>query len=202
MATVLAAALAGGGCDDPGGPVVGATPPAVTLPSTSPAGVAPNAAAATYRANDLELCARTDRSPLADLKLSVRRTDPKPPPSAPGAACLFEMRTADGHDASLRVEAATPPSTEDAERLYRTTARVTGMSPDGDVTGLGEEAVAFSKQSTGASRHTEYMIRARTGNLVVKVWLTVGGDSSAAKVALADKVRAIAEATLRLVPTA
>lgn len=46
------------------------------------------------------------------------------------------------------------------------------------------------------------MVHARTGNLVVKVWLAVGGDSFIPTATLADKSLTILKATQAAVPTA
>jgi len=142
-----------------------------------------------------------DLALLAELKLTVTRTDPTPPVGRPGAACLFEMRTADGHQANLRVEASTPATAEEAVRLFQATGQVTAMTPAGAVPGLGEEAEAFTKQSTPGFDYAEYLVHARTGNLVVKVWLAVGGDSFTPTATLAEKSRAILTATQAAVPT-
>ncbi|SCL58363.1 hypothetical protein GA0070604_3816 [Micromonospora eburnea] len=139
---------------------------------------------------------------LADLELTVRRTDPSPPAGRPAAACLFEMRTKTGYEANLRVEASTPETVEEARQLYRGTRGATGMNPAGAVTGVGEEAEAFTKQSTPGFKYAEYMVHARTGNLVVKVWLAVGGESYVPTSTLAAKALAVVRATQSAVPTA
>ncbi|MGC4897445.1 hypothetical protein [Micromonospora sp. DT31] len=139
---------------------------------------------------------------LADLGLTVRWTDPKPPVGRPGAACLFEMRTADGFQATMRVEASTPATVEDARLLYGATARVTGMMPAGPVDGVGDEAEAFTKLSTPGVRYAEYMVHARTGNLVVKVWLGVGGRSYVPVSSLAARARTVLRETVSSVPAA
>ncbi|MBQ1019782.1 hypothetical protein KBX71_18195 [Micromonospora sp. D93] len=147
------------------------------------------------------MCKRTDLRPLAELSLTVARTDPKPPLGQPGASCLFEMRTKDGHQANLRVEAATPASEQEARLLYRATAQVTVMTPAGVITGVGDEAEAFTRRSEPGFKYAEYMVRARTGNLVVKVWLAVGGASYAATETLASKALTLLKATQAAVPT-
>ncbi|MBQ1009382.1 hypothetical protein KBX53_00100 [Micromonospora sp. M51] len=146
------------------------------------------------------MCKRTDLRPLAELSLTVTRTDPKPPLGQPGAACLFEMRTKDGHQANLRVEAATPVSEQEARLLYRATAQVTVMTPAGAISGVGDEAEAFTRRSEPGFKYAEYMVRARTGNLVVKVWLAVGGASYAATETLASKALTLLKATQAAVP--
>lgn len=199
LAAALVAVAVLSGCDrTEEGPV---TPPGVGVPTAAP--TAPSSAAAlTYTATELDLCERTDLAPLADLELTVTRFDLQSLAGRPGAACLFEMRTKDGHQANLRVEASTPTTAEEAGQLYRATRQATGMTPAGPVTGVGEEAEAFTKQSTPGFSYAEYMVHARTGNLVVKVWLAVGGDSFIPTATLADKSLTILKATQAAVPTA
>ena len=139
---------------------------------------------------------------MEDLAFTVTRTDPKPPAGRPGAACLFEMRTKTGHEANLRVEASTPTTAEEARQLYRGTQQATGMTPVGVVTEVADEAEAFTKQSTPGFKYAEYMVHSRTGNLVVKVWLAVGGDSYLPTSTLAAKSLDILTATQASVPTA
>ncbi|MGC4864705.1 hypothetical protein ACLQ3B_04620 [Micromonospora sp. DT53] len=190
-----------GGCDDGGS----ATPRAVTTsPSAgTPATSSPAPAVGpSYDATNLDLCRRTDLTPLADLSVRVARTDPKPPLARQGSSCLFEMRTADDHQANLLVEASSLTSTEEAERLYTATQQVTGMTADGPVADVGEEAEGFLKRSDPGFKYTEYMLHARAANLVVKVWLAVGGDSYLPKEALAAKALTILKATFTAVPHA
>ncbi|MFG1840227.1 hypothetical protein ACGFH8_17470 [Micromonospora sp. NPDC049175] len=138
---------------------------------------------------------------MAELSLTVARTDPTPPLGRPGVACLFDLRTKDGHEASLRVEASTPASAEEARLLYRSTGRVTVMTPAGGITGVGDEAEAFTRRSEPGYKYAEYMVNARTGNLVVKVWLAVGGASYVATETLAPKALTLLRATQAAVPT-
>ncbi|MEU6021924.1 hypothetical protein [Micromonospora sp. NPDC047134] len=195
VALVAVAALAG--CDAQT-PVAAPSAPAqtsATVPSATPSPAGPS-----YSAAELDLCARTDLAPLADLALTVTRTDPKPPPGRPGAACLFEMRTRSGHEANLLVEASTPATAEEARLLYLGTREATGMTPAGPVAQVGEEAEAFTKRSTPGFRYAEYMVHSRTGNLVVKVWLAVGGESYLPTETLASASRVILTATRSAVP--
>src|SRR4051794_32068019 len=60
-------------------------PSAIVTASTAPA--------VAYTAVGVDLCAKVDRAPLKSLKLAVESTVAKSPTSAPGAACLFELRT-------------------------------------------------------------------------------------------------------------
>ena len=198
---VLGIALSAGACGD-GSP----TPPPTAGTASSPSAMTPSAtstaAGAMYDAAGLDLCGRTDLSPLDSLSLKVVGTDPTPPRSGPGAACLFELRPPGGQPASLRVEATTLASPEEASRLYRATQAVTGMTADGALAGVGEEAEGFTKQSDPGYKYAEYLIHARRGNLVVKVWLAVGAEAFAPKEKLAAATLAITNGTLGLVPKA
>ncbi|MEV4826138.1 hypothetical protein [Micromonospora sp. NPDC049274] len=199
LVVALVAVFATAACDGASAP---AGAPIAGPATSSVASTAPTASAGPlYRAQDLELCKRTDLRPLAELSLTVARTDPKPPLGQPGAACLFEMRTKDGHEATLRVEASTPASEQEARLLYRAKAQVTVMTPAGAVTGVGDEAEAFTRRSEPGFKYAEYMVHARTGNLVVKVWLAVGGVSYAATETLASKALTFLKATQAVVPT-
>ncbi|MGC5033756.1 hypothetical protein [Micromonospora sp. DT229] len=198
LGVVLVAVAALAGCDAET-PVAAPSAPAQTsagVPSATPSPAGPS-----YSAAELDLCRRTDLAPLADLALTVTRTDPKPPPGRPGAACLFEMRTRSGHEANLRVEASTPATAEEARLLYQGTREATGMTPAGPVAQVGEEAEAFTKRSTPGFRYAEYMVHSRTGNLVVKVWLAVGGEAYLPTATLASAALDILTATQSAVPT-
>ncbi|WP_237747064.1 hypothetical protein [Micromonospora lupini] len=199
LVVALVAVLATAACDGASAPV---SPPTAGAATSSVASTAPAASVGpVYRAQDLELCKRTDLRPLAELSLTVARTDPKPPLGQPGAACLFEMRTKDGHEASLRVEASTPANAEEARLLYRSTGRVTVMTPVGGISGVGDEAEAFTRRSEPGFKYAEYMVHARMGNLVVKVWLAIGGASYVATETLAPKALTLLRATQAAVPT-
>ncbi|MEU5566783.1 hypothetical protein [Micromonospora musae] len=195
----LAALLALAGCDGntPGGAPTGRA----EAPTTGVGSTTPSAVERSYHAADLDLCARTSLEPLADLALTVTRTDPKPPVGRPGAACLFEMRTKAGYEANLRVEASTPATVDEARQLYRGTQQATGMTALGSLTDVGDEAEAFSKRSAPGFKYAEYMVHSRSANLVVKVWLAVGGDSYAPTSSLAAKSLAVLKATRQAVPT-
>jgi hypothetical protein len=196
---VLAAMLCGSACtDEPRRSP--ATPGAVDSSAAGPSSPAPAASGPTYDAVGLDLCARTDLEPLADLSLVVQTKRAKDPSSAPGAACVFEMHTRAGYAATLLVEASTLRSAEEAQRLYRAKQGNTVMSQDGTVDGVGDEAEGFTRQSRPGFRNAEYMIHARSGNLVLKVWLAVGGKTFTPKDVLAGKVLTILRATLPMVP--
>ncbi|MEQ4301169.1 hypothetical protein ABNF97_07220 [Plantactinospora sp. B6F1] len=197
---VLAGLLTATACTTgPAEPTAAPSPPAGTesVPNTS---ATPDGPGRTYDAVGLDLCARTSLAPLADLSLTVQQKIPKQPTSAPGAACLFEFRARGGHEASLLVEASTLGSPDEAGRLYRATQRVSGMSRDGVVAGIGEEAEGFTEQSESGAKRSEYMIHSRAGNLVLKVWLAVGGTEFTPKDVLAAKVKQLLTATLAEVP--
>jgi len=193
-ASVAALTGCGGAAENP-------TAAAPTAGPSASAPAAPSPTGSSYTAAGLDLCARVDLAPLAELELTVTRTDPAPPVGRPGAACLFEMRTRGGQQANLRVEASTPATAEEAGRLFQATGQVTAMTAAGPVPGVGEEAEAFTKQSTPGFDYAEYLVHARTGNLVVKVWLAVGGDSFTPTATLAEKSLAILRATQAAVPT-
>jgi len=175
-----------------------ATPP----PTATPAPLATSAvpSAAIYDATGLKLCQTTDLTPLKELGLSATKSDSKQPPSAPGSACLFSLKTKDGHEGSLLVEASTPESADQAKLLYKATGSVTDMVDEGPVSGLGEQAEGYSGQSTASGeKTTEYLVHAQTGNLVVKTFLTVGGDDYASKQSVAAPAREITAGTLLLI---
>lgn len=93
-ATVLAV-LSGSACTDPGVPRRAPSAP-VRSPTTPVNATTGPATPAAYQADGLDLCQRVGLDPRADLKLTVRGSDPTPLPTGPGAACLFELRTAQG----------------------------------------------------------------------------------------------------------
>jgi len=164
-------------------------------------GAKPGPSALRYNASSFDLCARTDRRPLADLALTVEQTNDRPTLTPdPGAACLFEMRTPDGYMANLLVRAATPASIEEAEGLFRSTRRVTAMDFAGAVTGLGDEAEAYSKESEPGFKYSEYKVSVRSGNLVLDVWLAVGGVAFTPVATLAERSQAIARTVLTQIP--
>jgi hypothetical protein len=167
--------------------------PTTTVPVTNSDTAEPTPTP-TYRATGLDLCRTTDLGPLADLSVTVRSTDPAPP-SDPGSACEFVLRTGNGGDARLQVEAVSLATVEEAQSAYRGYVDVAAMTSDGAVPGLGDEAVGLAKES-------EYMVIARSGNLVLTVWLTVLGSPPTPKATLAAKVQALLAATLAAVPRA
>ncbi|MFG1723190.1 hypothetical protein ACGFII_31685 [Micromonospora chalcea] len=201
VAAAVLVAMVVAGCDNADdAPIAAPTPPSASATSVTASPTAP--ADPAYTADGLDLCARTDVKVVADLAPEVTRKDPRPPLARPGAACLFEMRTKGGYQANLRVEASTLATADEARQLYRGTRRATGMTPAGAVPGVGEEAEAFTKRSAPGFKYAEYMMHARTGNLVVKVWLAVGGDSYVANSVLAERSLTILRATQAAVPTA
>ena len=145
-----------------------------------------------YRATGLDLCADAVLDPLDDLQLTVRSSDPMPPAGAPGSGCEFVLRAIGGGEARLQVEAVTPATVEDARSAFRAFSDVGSMTNDGPVSGLGEEAVGLTKTS-------QYMIVARTGNLVLTAWLAIDGMP---ETTLAAKVRTILAAIMAAVPKA
>jgi hypothetical protein len=195
----LGATLAVAGCTAP------RSGPSPSAPSSAPAAAPSSLAPAPvlYDARGLDLCARTDLGPVRDLAPTTKRTNPTPPPSGSGAACVFELTGPGGVEASLRVEASTLPTADEAGRLYRATQDVTVMSADGPIQGVAEEAEGYARDhDVGGVRYSEYLIHARRGNLVVKVFLSVGGDQSTPKEDLASRTLTITKTTLAAVPRA
>jgi hypothetical protein len=187
---VVLAALTVAGCtQEPPSPTP--TPAASTAPeaSASPAGP-------TYKASTLDLCAKTDLAPLADLSLKLEGKDDSPPNGGPGAACFFKFKTAGGHLASLRVEAMAVSSAEEAEKAFKSQQNVSVMKSDGPVSGLGDQAEGRTLDSEPGFKQSEYMIHGRVGNLTFKAWLSVGGNAFTPKTTLAPKVNTIAKALL------
>jgi len=171
-------------------------------PAATPAPLATSAAplAADYDATGVQLCDVTDLTPLKQLGLTAAKSDAKAPPSAPGSACLFTLKTKAGQHGSLLVDASTPESADQAKLLFQATASVTDMVDEGPIPGLGEQAEGYSGQSTASgAKTTEYLVHARTGNLVVKTFLTVGGGDYASKESVAGPSREITAGTLLLI---
>jgi hypothetical protein len=180
--------------------------PAPTVPagapaSTAPAGPSPSATPA-YRASGLDVCAQADRGPLAGLALTVDRTTPREPATGPGASCLFDLHTGDGHPATLLVDAITPATVDEAKDVYASARRVTAMTFDGDIPGVGDEADGFTANTQLDFKNAKYLAQGRIGNLVVEVGLSVGGDTFAPKETLATPAVAIVRSTMAKVPTA
>jgi hypothetical protein len=163
----------------------------------------PSAAALTYRYSALDLCALTDLGPLAALKLTVQEKRRAAPSGRKGEAeaCLYEMGTQSGDIARLSVEAVPAKSLDEAQIIYGA-AEHNSMKPDGQITGLGEQAEGRTLDTELGYRHSEYMIHLRSQNLHLAVWLAVGGASFTPKETLAPKVKAISEATFAAVARA
>ena len=190
------------GCTaDPAGSERPSPSPAASMPTPDDASTVPtDDPTSTYDAVDLALCDRTELAPLSHLALTVVGTDSKPPAAHPGASCLFDLTAKDGSSATLLVEAVTVKSVDDARLLYGSTGRVTVLDRVGKVAGVGQEAEAFARDSGSGPIRSEYMITARDGNLVTKVWLTVSGDQRTSRSALESAVRPVSTATIELVP--
>jgi hypothetical protein len=156
----------------------------------------------SYDATGLNLCDRTNLGPLADLSLKVERANPAPPLSEGRPTCLFEMRTATGQMANLLVQVATPRSIEEAQGIYRAQGGSGNEPPDAQLSGIGDQAEGFRKESQPGFKYSEYTVHARNGNLVVKVWLAVGGNDFTPTQTLATKAETILKATMAQVPKA
>ncbi|NUT31843.1 MAG: hypothetical protein HOV79_02100 [Hamadaea sp.] len=170
-------------------------------PATSPSAAAsPTQAAVAYKYVDLDLCEMTDVAPLSSLKLTLKskkRSVPLGYTKGQAESCLREFTTADGHVARLTVEAIPAKSTDAAEAVYAAAAQ--GMQVDGPVTGAWEQGEAATLNTTEGSKQAQYLIHVRTGNLHLKVWLAVGGDSYVAKDKLAGPAKAFTDAAYKTV---
>lgn len=196
IVAVLFATLALAACTN------GGTTPTGT-PSTPPATSAAAAAPAPYKASPLDLCNSLDLAPLAALSLKVEGRNSEPPVGNPGSACLVTLKTADGHLASLRVEAMVLSSVEEAKRTYVSEQSVTKLKLDREITGLGDQAEARSLESESSGlKQSEYMVHMRTGNMTVKTWVSVGGKAYVPKEVLAPAVEAVQRAVLAKVQQA
>lgn len=176
-------------------------PQVTATPIASATSNAPAAVKYRYQPSTVDLC-KTDLTPLAELKLAPKKTDSTLPLAGPGEACLFEMTTPSGHIASLRVEAVALTSSEDAQRLYKTQHDTTRMKPDGGISGLGDEAEGFTLETEPGFKYSEYRVHARQDNLVLEVWVAVGGNAFTPKQILAAIAQAVTRTTLATVSAA
>ncbi len=194
---VVLALLTVAGCDR-------ASPSPTPSPTpTTASAAAPSPAGSTFQASTLDLCAKTDLAPLADLALKLDDKDSSPPNGGPGEACLFTFKTADGHLASLRVEAMALSSVEEAAKNFTSVQRMGEMKSDGPVSDLGDQAQARTLDSSYPDlKESQYKIHGRSGNLTFQVWVSVRGSAFTPKDKLAPKVHTIAQALLAMVTSA
>jgi hypothetical protein len=144
----------------------------------------------------MDVCGEAETAPLSDLSLRVVRPLPRKPIADPGASCLFELRTADGRGGTLFVEAATPPSTDAAERYFMAVRKRAVLNFDGNISESGEQAGEFSREHRGM---IEYVVHARLRNLVAEVFLAVP-TGAASRQRLATTAREILRAAMAAVP--
>jgi hypothetical protein len=191
---VFVVALTVSGCSG------GDTPP----PSSPQASASSAAASATvYKASSLDLCNNTDIKALtADLKLTVDSTDNSPSPEGPGAACMWRMKSADGNLSTLRVQAVVHSSVDEATRAFQAQQNVSNMKSDGPISGLGDQAEGRTLDSDQGFKQSEYMVHLRTGNMTVKVWISLGAKAFTSKQTLATKMDGLARTTLATVSSA
>jgi hypothetical protein len=180
-------------------PTVASGPPSALVTPTPTATAGPR-----FDASGLDLCKRTDTTPLESLSLAVESTDDL----GPGTPCMFQLRPRE-RQGILIVRAITPPSADQAKRDYQSTQSDIAINypPDGALTGVGEEAEGFTSQGELPSgseypKYSNYVIIARLGNLVVQVTLGVGDKAFTPKPKLVAVARAITQGTIRLVPKA
>jgi hypothetical protein len=172
--------------------------PSTSAPTSAPPGSAA-AAAPSYRYQPgVNLCEKTDVGVVAPLNLTVKSKSGTPPQAGPGEACLIEATSPSGRPASLRVEAVVLPNADTAKQLYKTQHETTRMQPDGAISGLGDEAEGLTLQTDPGFKYAEYRVHLRRDNLVIEVWLAVGGDDFVPKATLQAMARTVAAATLSL----
>ena len=145
-------------------------------------------------ATGLDLCARTDLTPLAGFNLEV--TERKVPALRSGPACFWEMRTPDGRTANLTVRATTFPSVAEAVRFHGQAHGSAGMTPDGEIDGVGDSATGFTRRRDIGYSFDEYLVTVQTGNLVTTVWIALGAEKLTPKQTLSSRT---IEITLKLV---
>ncbi|HZM75808.1 MAG TPA: hypothetical protein VFC19_08785 [Candidatus Limnocylindrales bacterium] len=173
-----------------------------TPPPSSPRAKAssPAASSTVYQESSLDLCGGTDIKALtSDLKLTVDSTDNSPSAEGPGAACMWRMKSADGNLSSLRVQAVVHRSADGAIRAFQAQQNVSNMKSDGPISGLGDQAEGRTLDSDQGFKQSEYMVHLRTGNMTVKVWISLGAKDFTPKATLATKMDALARATLATV---
>ncbi len=175
-------------------------------PAPAPSASGPNAApsatkgpAQAYLSKPLDLCQRTDLAPLMDLSLKVESTNPEPPPSGPGSACLWKLKSPSGRMSSLRVEAVTLSAVDAAQAAYKGQQDVSVMRSDGDIGGLGDQAEGRTLDSEPGFKQSEYMVLVREENMTLKVWISLGGDAFTPKDTLKDKMVKVMRTTLATV---
>jgi hypothetical protein len=172
-------------------------------PDGSPAASSTGPAARyRYQEGTVNLCEKTDLAPIAPVKLTVKTKSPAPPQAGPGEACLFDGTSPSAKPASLRVEAVVVADAAQAQQLYKAQLHTTRMQPDGPIGGLGDEAEGLALETTPGFKYSEYRIHLRRDNLVIEVWLAVGGDEFVPKATLQPMVLSVAAATLSTVDTA
>jgi hypothetical protein len=148
----------------------------------------------------LDLCAKTDLTPVANTKAKV---DKKEDARSGDAGCYFKMRTLAGRDATMLVTITTLESVDEAKHmcqvLRKSSQEMSGMTPEGSVSGLGEESDGFSlEEDKKAYQEAQYRIRARFENRVIEVWLGVFGKPFIPKATLAEQARTVVQATAAL----
>jgi hypothetical protein len=164
---------------------------------------APAASGTVYKVSSLDLCERTDVKALTtDLKLTVDGTDNSPSPEGPGSACLWRMKSADGNMSTLRVQAVVHSSADEATRAFQAQQNVTNLKPDGPINGLGDQAEGRTLDSDQGFKQSEYMVHLRTGNMTMKVWISLGAKAFTPKATLAVKMNELARTTLTTVSSA
>jgi hypothetical protein len=177
-------------------------PPLPPLRSWSPS-PAPVSSGPLVPVTGLDLCGKTNLAPLADLKVKVKKTKPDTHGfGGADAGCFFELRTAGGRDVSMHVGVTTFKSVEDAKHFFEVHRKFRQEGPmkyDGSLSGIGEEADGFSKETEKKEYSAaEYLILARFENRHVEAWFEVFDKPLIAKTTLVEKARALLQGTAEL----
>jgi hypothetical protein len=182
--------------------VTGAATASAANRDPRPSGGSASGRGPLFAAAGLALCERTDLAPLAGLSLRVRESWQEPAAAAPGTRCRYTLATPDGHrGAVVHVSAVTPATAGQAVQIHDATAAATSLPLVGPVA-VGQQATAFARAGGWTVQVSQYLICARSGNLVVTVWLKVFGRQPTPVADLAEAVRALTAATLAVVPPA
>lgn len=176
------------------------TIPSATVDPVASLTPAPTSTGPMYRAKGLDLCGKTDLTPLADLKVKVDKKNPKPGGwTDADAVCFFDMHIAGGREASLLVAVTTLKSIEEAKVMCRALRKHGEMNHEGPLSGVGDEADSYSLETDkNEYQQAQSMLRARFDNRVVEVWLSAFAKPFLPKTTLSEKVRTMLQATAAL----
>jgi hypothetical protein len=203
----LAGTLVVGGCTpgvDPSPRHSAVSSPAASSPSPSASPPGP-----MYSVAGLDLCKVTDRTPLDDLALHIVKTDNSQPPGF-DVKCLLEMRNRSDYPAWLTVMATAQASPAEAVKEFKAIRSMnSSMTFVGEVDGVGDQAIEYTRNKeypadkqdgTPAYKLSDCLLVISVGNLVMEVFLQLGGVAFTPITGLAPRALAIAKATITRVP--